>query len=132
MWTEVGDEIMNKKYVVRDLKYVVSIFIIALLIVCLLIGLLTYICTHNENYLYYGNDNYCFVTIQVGSGRSSDIYDGVITVDDYKRWLDGKEGTIFVNSVTNKNYGITVSIANITTIDNKGSKPKWLPLNFGF
>lgn len=123
---------MNKKYVVRDLKYVVSIFIIALLIVCLLIGLLTYKCTHNENYLYYGNDNYCFVTIQVGYGRSSDIYDGVITVDDYKRWLDGKEGTIFVNSVINKNYGITVSIANITTIDNKGSKPKWLPLNFGF
>lgn len=123
---------MNKKYVVRDLKYVVSIFVIFLLIVCLLIGLLTYKCTHNENYLYYGNDNYCFVTIQVGSGRSSDIYEGVITVDDYKRWLDGKEGTIFVNSVTNKNYGITVSIANITTIDNKGSKPKWLPLNFGF
>ena len=123
---------MNKKYVVRDLKYVVGIFVIFLLIVCLLIGLLTYKCTHNENYLYYGNDNYCFVTIQVGSGRSSDIYYGVITVDDYKRWLDGKEGTIFVNSVTNKNYGITVSIANITTIDNKGSKPKWLPLNFGF
>ena len=123
---------MNKKYVVRDLKYVVSIFVIALLIVCLLIGLLTYKCTHNENYLYYGNDDYCFVTIQVGSGRSSDIYDGVITTNDYKRWLDGKEGTIFVNSVTNKNYGITVSIANITTIDNKGSKPKWLPLNFGF
>lgn len=123
---------MNKKYVVRDLKYVVGIFVIFLLIVCLLIGLLTYKCTHNENYLYYGDDNYCFVTIQVGSGRSSDIYDGVITVDDYKRWLDGEEGTIFVNSVTNKNYGITVSIANITTIDNKGSKPKWLPLNFGF
>ena len=123
---------MNKKYVVRDLKYVVSILIIFLLIVCLLIGLLTYKCTHNENYLYYGNDDYCFVTIQVGSGRSSDIYDGVITTNDYKRWLDGKEGTIFVNSVTNKNYGITVSIANITTIDNKGSKPKWLPLNFGF
>ena len=123
---------MNKKYVVRNLKYVVSIFVIALLIICLLIGLLTYKCTHNENYLYYGNDNYCFVTIQVGSGRSSDIYGGVITTDDYKRWLDGKEGTIFVNSVTNKNYGITVSIANITTIDNKGSKPKWLPLNFGF
>lgn len=123
---------MNKKYVVRDLKYVVSIFVIALLIVCLLIGLLTYKCTHNENYLYYGNDNYCFVTVQVGSGRSSETYYGVITVDDYKRWLDGKEGTIFVNSVINKNYGITVSIANITTIDNKGSKPKWLPLNFGF
>ena len=115
---------MNKKYVVRDLKYVVSIFVIFLLIVCLLIGLLTYKCTHNENYLYYGNDDYCFVTIQVGSGRSSDIYEGVITVDDYKRWLDGKEGTIFVNSVINKNHGITVSIANITTIDNKGSKPK--------
>ena len=123
---------MNKKYVVRNLKNVVSIFVMALLIVCLLIGLLTYKCTHNENYLYYGNDDYCFVTIQVGSGRSSDIYEGVITVDDYKRWLDGKEGTIFVNSVINKNYGITVSIANITTIDNKGSKPKWLPLNFGF
>ena len=123
---------MNKKYVVRDLKSVVSIFVIFLLIVCLLIGLLTYKCTHNENYLYYGNDNYCFVTIQVGSGRSSETYNGVITVDDYKRWLDGKEGTIFVNSVTNKNYGITVNIANITTIDNKGSKPKWLPLNFGF
>lgn len=123
---------MNKKYVVRDLKYVVSIFVIFLLIVCLLIGLLTYKCTHNENYLYYGNDNYCFVTIQVGSGRSSETYNGVITTDDYKRWLDGKEGTIFINSVTNKNYGITVSIANITTIDNKGSKPKWLPLNFGF
>ena len=123
---------MNKKYVVRDLKYVVSIFVIFLLIVCLLIGLLTYKCTHNENYLYYGNDDYCFVTIQVGSGRSSDIYEGVITVDDYKRWVDGKEGTIFVNSVTNKNYGITVNIANITTIDNKGSKPKWLPFNFGF
>lgn len=123
---------MNKKYVVRDLKYVVGIFVIFLLIVCLLIGLLTYKCTHNENYLYYGNDNYCFVTIQVGSGRSSETYNGVITTDDYKRWVDGKEGTIFVNSVTNKNYGITVSIANITTIDNKGSKPKWLPLNFGF
>ena len=132
MWTEVGDEIMNKKNVVREFIFGVSTIIISLIIVGVLIGLATYKCTHNENYLYYGNDDYCFVTIQVGSGRSSDIYEGVITVDDYKRWLDGKEGTIFVNSVTNKNYGITVNIANITTIDNKGSKPKWLPLNFGF
>ena len=123
---------MNKKYVVRDLKYVVGIFVIFLLIVCLLIGLLTYKCTHNENYLYYGNKNYYIVTARVGSGRSEEPYDGAISVEDYERWVNGEKGTIYINSVRYKDCGNTLNISNITTINNYSSKPKWLPLNFGF
>lgn len=115
----------------RDFIYVGSTIIAFLLIAIGLIGLATYKCTHNENYLYYGDKNYRIVTVQVGSGRSSELYDGAITVEDYGRWINGEEGTILVNSVKKKGFGIIVNISNITTINNYGSKPKWLPLNFG-
>lgn len=91
----------------------------------------TYKCKHNENYLYYGNDNYRFVTVWVGSGRSEDFYCGAITVDDYKKWCDGKDGTIFVYSVNKEGYGYRFNISKITSINNHGSEPDWLPLNFG-
>lgn len=122
---------MDRKYVIRDFIYVVSTIIVFLLIVIGLIVLATYKCTHNENYLYYGDNNYRIVTVKVGAGRSSELYDGAITVEDYGRWINGEEGTIFVNSVKKKGFGIAVNISNITTINNYGSKPKWLPLNFG-
>lgn len=123
---------MDRKYVVRDFIYDVGgTIIMILLIVIGLIALATYKCTHNENYLYYGDKNYRIVTVQVGSGRSSESYDGAITVEDYGRWINGEEGTILVNSVKKRSFGIIVNISNITTINNYGSKPKWLPLNFG-
>ena len=131
MWTEVGDEIMNKKNVVREFIFGVSTIIISLIIVGVLIGLATYKCTHNENYLYYGNKNYYIVTARVGSGRSEEPYDGAISVEDYERWVNGEKGTIYINSVRCKDCGNTLNISNITTINNYGSKPKWLPLNFG-
>ena len=88
------------------------------------------ICSNTERYLYYGNDDYIFALIWVGSGRSEDLYCGNITVDDYEKWCEGDLGTIFVYSPNRKGYGYRISISNITSINNYGSRPDFLPLNF--
>lgn len=104
------------------------IIIIAIIIGCFC-GII-YKCSHNENLLYYGNDDYYFVVVWVGSGRSQDLYCGAITVDDYNKWCNGENGTIFVYSTTREGYGNRVRIDKITSINNFGSEPDWLAINF--
>lgn len=107
---------------------VITIIILAIIIGCFC-GV-TYKCSHNENYLYYGNKDYCFATVWVGSGRSEDLYCGVVKIDDYKKWCNGEEGTIFIYSTTREGFGHRIRIDKITSINNYGSKPDWLPMNF--
>lgn len=109
---------------------VITIIVLAIAIGCFC-GV-TYKCYHTENYLYYGNDDYCFVTVNVGSGRSHKFYCGVITVDDYNKWCDGESGTIFVYSTTSEGYGNRIRADKITSINNYGCKPDWLPMNFWY
>ena len=48
---------------------------ISLIIVVVLIGLDTYKCTHNENYLYYGNKNYQMKSKTSSLGTKSNVVD---------------------------------------------------------
>ena len=107
--------------------------IIILIMITIIIGCfcgMVYKCSHNENFLYYGNDDYCFAVVWVGYGRNQDLYCGVITVDDYNKWCNGENGTIFVYSTTREGYGYRIRIDEITSIENYGSEPDWLPTNF--
>lgn len=110
-------------------KDLITIIIILLFFICCLYGI-AYKCSHNENYLYYGNDEYCFVIVKVGSGRSQDLYYGVITTDDYDKWCNGDDGTIFVYNIKSECSGNRIRVDKITSIKNLGSKPEWLPMNF--
>ena len=101
-------------------KLITTIIILAIIIGCFY-GII-YKCSHNENYLYYGNDDYRFAVVWVGSGRSQDLYCGVITVDDYNKWCNGENGTIFVYSTTREGYGNRIRIDKITSINNFGSE----------
>ena len=109
-------------------KTLVIILISAITIGCFC-GII-YKCYHNENRLYYGNDNYCYVTVSIGSGKSHVMYHGAITVSDYNKWCNGDEGTLFVYSTISEGYGNRINIDKITRINNYGNKPEWLPMNF--
>ncbi len=111
------------------IKIILIITILCVVFIGLVYGVI-YKCSHNENYLYYGNDEYRFVSVYVGSGRSTTLYCGVIKFDDYEKWLNGEAGTIFIYSTTKENYGNRVNISAITNIVNYGSLPKFLPMNF--
>ena len=84
-----------------------------------------------ENCINYGNEDYRFVLVYVGSGRSEEIHVGTIKTEDYEKWLDGETGTIFLYSVHLQGRGWMLNLAHITSIENYGSKPSSLPLNFG-
>lgn len=108
----------------------IIIFVMILLISISLFCGTIYKCSHNENYLYYGDDNYRFVTVWVGSGKSERSYYGVVKLEDYNKWYNGESGTIFVYSATKENWGNRINISTITTINNYGSEPDWLSTEF--
>ena len=83
-----------------------------------------------ETLINYGNDDYTFVLVSVGSGRSETFYEGTISQTDYQKWVNGEPGTIFIYSTHLENRGNRVNIASITHITNYGTSPKWLPGNF--
>jgi hypothetical protein len=53
-----------------------------------------------------------------------------MTLDDYQKWLDGENGTVFVYSTTKENTGWRINLDTVTTICNYGSNPDFLPMNF--
>lgn len=91
---------------------------------------LLYKCSQTEKCLYYGNTDYCFASVYVGSGSTKDSYDGVIKVEDYNKWYNGEDGTMFVYSAIREGYGYRVNISTITSIKNLGCKPDSLHLSF--
>lgn len=90
----------------------------------------TYLCKHPEkrNISYYGDENYYICIVIAGSGRSTSSYYGAVSKNDYNKWVNGENGTIFVVNSHNKDRGWRLNIDSITTIsvcDND-----WIPLNF--
>lgn len=104
--------------------------IICLLIVALIFATITFKCSHNEDLIHYGDNNYYFVSVKTNSGRNDCWYYGTIQKSDYQKWVNGDPGTIFIYSTRHECMGYRVNIASITTIFNKGSAPNWLPMNF--
>ena len=111
------------------MKYYIPI-IVLLLIPAVLLGIGFYRCFNPENMVNYGNEEYIFVIVSIGSGRSNNIDAGTIKVSDYQKWLNGESGTIFLYSTIRENMGRRINISSIVSITNYGSKPRWLPLNF--
>jgi hypothetical protein len=110
-----------------------QVIIIILISFILVSGLFfaIYSLTYNtDDLIHYGDDNYIFVTCTVGSGRSKNFYHGTISVEDYERWSNGEDGTIFVYSTTEENSGYRININSIVAINNYGSEPKYLPFDF--
>lgn len=104
--------------------------IIILLILSLLFGIMIYKCSHNEDLIHYGDDNYYFVSVAVNQGKRGLHYWGTISKEDYQKWVDGYVGTVWINSPKREGHGYRINIYNIITITNYGSAPNWLPLNF--
>ena len=122
---------MKKKVgkLANEYKLIIITNAIFLIIISCYVGLI-YKCSHNENYLYYGDNDYTFANVVVGSGRTESFYCGAIKIEDYQRWCNGENGTMFVYSPTKENYGYRISIPQITTINYYGSTPDWLPIKF--
>lgn len=114
----------------REESMGIGLFIIIVLIIIMFFGGMIYKCSHNESNVYYGNKNYNFVTVWVGSGSSEDLYCGVITVDDYNKWCNGENGVICIIDAVDIDYKTKINISQITGIKNYGCEPRWLPLNF--
>lgn len=105
---------------------VIALFIIPVLF----FGLSIYGAFHPEGLVHYGDEEYIFVIVSIGSGRSNSIDAGTIKVSDYQKWLNGKSGTIFLYSTIRENMGRRINISSIISITNYGSTPDYLPLNF--
>lgn len=106
------------------------VIIIFLLILLLFFGIGLYRCNNPENFINYGDDNYCFVLVFVDSGRYEKIYAGTVTKTDYQKWVNGDTGTIFLHSTYLENRGWRLNISRITSMSNYGSAPNFLPMNF--
>lgn len=106
------------------------VIIIFLLIILLFFGVGLYKCNNPEDFVNYGDDNYCFVLVYVDSGRHENIYAGTVTRTDYQKWINGDNGTIFLYSTYPKDRGWRLNISQITSMNNYGSCPTYLPMNF--
>lgn len=69
------------------------------------------------------DEDYCFVVVYVGSGKSQDVYDGTMSIEDYERWVDGDNGTVFIYTDNKAKYGYRINISSITHISNYGNTP---------
>lgn len=105
------------------------VFIIVLIVIAYF-GEIIYKCSHNEDYVYYGNKNYRFVTVWTELDGTKDSYSGVITVDDYNKWCRREKGVVDVYNAVKDDYKDRLSIDEIRGIKNYGYEPKWLPMNF--
>lgn len=107
----------------------IVICILALMVVSVF-GYTTYKCSSTNKLPYYGSSEYTFAICTTGSGRTEHFYCGVISNDNYQRWINGDSGTIFIHLATDPDRGWRVNINSITTINNYGSTPDWLPMSF--
>ena len=78
-----------------------------------------------KNSAYYGNEEYIFCEVHVDYGRQGRLYSGALKVDEYDRWLNGDDGTIFLHSAYSENLGWYINISSITTISNRGCAPEF-------
>ena len=100
------------------------------LLILMALVLQSHFCSHPEKLINYGNEEYRFVLVSVGSGRSEELYAGTIKTEDYEKWVNGETGTIFVYSTRHHGRGWRVNLAHVTHISNYGSAPSFLPTNF--
>ena len=86
--------------------------------------------THPEirHISYYDNNDYYMVNVVVCSGRSEKYHFGAIKKDDYNKWANQENGSIWVVSSKDESRGWRLNIGLITTIQIYDRK--WLPLNF--
>lgn len=120
---------MKKSYQMNIVDYIAIILVV---VVVLGFCWATYTCKNTANRfpVYYGNNDYCFVQCNVDAGRSTEMYFGVMTTEDYNHWVNGDRGTVFVLEPDGSNLGFRLNINSITSIVNNGSTPDWLPLNY--
>lgn len=101
----------------RITSIILTVLIILVLIV-FMFGADIYYNTAGKEKLfeYNNNDDYYYVNVIVGSGRTQSFYFGAITKDEYNDWADGKIGTVWVNKLLKENYGNRINIDSITSI----------------
>lgn len=116
---------MNKK--IKNLLIILSIILI-----CGSIILNIYKCSHNERYVNYYDDDFCFVVICLGDGSRDGgaFYKGTILKSDYNKWKNGDEFLLTIYSIKYEYVCYHVSTLDITYIANYGSSPDWLPFIF--
>ncbi|MSS07116.1 hypothetical protein FYJ38_00485 [Clostridium sp. WB02_MRS01] len=89
---------------------------------------LTYLCSNPNKLNHYGEEDYAFSGVIVGSGKNQKTYFGSISDIEYKKWENGNDGTLWLESCTRKGYGYRINIDSITTI--VIYEDDWVPLNF--
>lgn len=107
-----------------ETKNKITSVILTVLIILVLIGPIIFMfgadiyynTAGKEKLFEYNNDDYYYVNVIVGSGRTQSFYFGAITKDEYNDWADGKIGTVWVNKLLKENYGNRINIDSITSI----------------
>lgn len=107
-------------------RFVYTLMIVFVIACCIL----AYKCTCTDSLDHFGDDSYLFVGVQTNAGRRGITYYGSISVDDYQKWVEGQQGTVFVYNVAMDGYGHRINLSSIVSMNNFGNQPDWLPLNF--
>lgn len=102
---------------VADKMVIISILV---LIVVILMNIINSSGIYN---VHYKDDNYCFVLVYTGSGKSQNTYSGTMSCEDYERWVNGDNGTVFIYTDNEAKYGYRINISSITQISNYGDTP---------
>lgn len=113
-----------------DRLLIISVCIVMIATMVFVFAAPTYRAFNPETLINYGNEEYIFALIIIGSGRSESIRAGTIKLSDYNKWSSGETGSIFLYSTVRPNAGWRLNTSSIVSITNYGSTPKWLPFNF--
>lgn len=104
-----------------------NILMIVILLAIIVVPILGICLTTHPEIRHIYNDYY-IVNVVVGSGRSEKSHFGAIKKDDYNKWANQENGSIWVVSSKDESRGWRLNIGLITTIQIYDRK--WLPLNF--
>jgi hypothetical protein len=77
---------------------------------------ITYSCFDASKLNHYGEDGYSYAEVTVGSGKSGELYFGVIDETNYDKWINGDSGTLWLEHSVKKGYGNRISVDSIVTI----------------
>lgn len=120
---------------IKENYEIIIITLVFAVIFSLIIGFFTVVPNINSakirKFNHYGEENYSYVTVTVGSGRSVERYEGVIHDDEYDKWVNGEDGTLWLECFQKrfKGRGYRLNIDTITQIV-KYDSDKYIPFGF--
>lgn len=114
----------EKKGTEREMKILKRpMLYITIVIFAMLINGPIYNQVSGRNNVHYKDNDYCFVHVEIDNGSQHKDFSGTMSVNDYEKWVDGKNGTVFIYTDNKAKYGERLNVSKIVSISNYGNTP---------